>query len=148
MTTTTSVALSSADCDDAAGQWAAMGIADENRAASELVRYHRDAKIRGTPWTRQSDFLLISLRIEGSSSGNEHRTSAAYRGFPRRYTGWTGPAQTQRRAENYRRGQDFLGMTIYLWVIFGLFFLHEFVVLAQYKINLQFYGISKHDACR
>lgn len=38
--------------------------------------------------------------------------------------------------------ETFLGITIYLWVMFGLFFLHEFVVLAQYKINFQFYGLA------
>lgn len=38
--------------------------------------------------------------------------------------------------------KTFLGMTLYLWVVFGLFFLHEFIVLSQYKIDFQFYGLA------
>ncbi len=45
----------------------------------------------------------------------------------------------QRITEEIKR---FIGMTIYLWVVIGLFVLHEFVVLAQYKIDYRFYGFA------
>jgi hypothetical protein len=38
--------------------------------------------------------------------------------------------------------KKFTGITVYLWVIFGLFVLHERIVLEQYNINYRFYGFA------
>jgi hypothetical protein len=46
---------------------------------------------------------------------------------------------TQRLIEEIKR---FIGITIYLWIVIGLLVLHEYVILAQYKINYQFYGFA------
>jgi hypothetical protein len=42
--------------------------------------------------------------------------------------------------------KQFLGMAVYLWILFGLFALHESIVLAQHQINYKFYGFAVVNA--
>jgi hypothetical protein len=42
--------------------------------------------------------------------------------------------------------KKFLGMAAYLWVLFGLFALHEAIVLEKYHINYRFYGFAIANA--
>jgi hypothetical protein len=41
---------------------------------------------------------------------------------------------------------NFLGIAIYLWVMFGVFALHESVVSAKYHIDYHFYGFALVNA--
>jgi hypothetical protein len=41
-----------------------------------------------------------------------------------------------------REAKRFVAMFLYLWVLFGLFVLHESIVLAQHEINYSLYGIA------
>jgi hypothetical protein len=38
--------------------------------------------------------------------------------------------------------KKFLGMAAYLWVVFGLFAIHESIVLAKHQISYKFYGFA------
>jgi hypothetical protein len=40
----------------------------------------------------------------------------------------------------------FLGMAVYLWICFGLFALHESIVLEQHHIDYKFYGFAVVNA--
>jgi hypothetical protein len=42
--------------------------------------------------------------------------------------------------------KKFVGLTIYLWVMFFLFSLHEFIVLYQYHISYEFWGLPLVNA--
>jgi hypothetical protein len=42
--------------------------------------------------------------------------------------------------------KQFLGMAVYLWILFGLFALHESIVLARHQINYKFYGFAVVNA--
>jgi hypothetical protein len=46
-----------------------------------------------------------------------------------------------RRRKIIEEAEKFLGMTIYLWVLFFLFSLHESIVLSQYHIDYVFFGL-------
>jgi hypothetical protein len=59
----------------------------------------------------------------------------------------TYPVHTDGRARNVlskiiRETKKFLGMAIYLWLMFGLFALHESIVLEQHQISYKFYGFA------
>jgi hypothetical protein len=71
--------------------------------------------------------------------------------------GGTGPAspegllgqETRTRkltARAVSAGQRYLGIFLYLYVIFGLFNLHEYVVLAQHRIEFTHYGFAAVNA--
>jgi hypothetical protein len=42
--------------------------------------------------------------------------------------------------------KEFVGMAAYLWMLFGLFALHESIVLEQHHINYKFYGFAMVNA--
>ena len=42
--------------------------------------------------------------------------------------------------------KKFAGMALYLWVLFGLFVLHERIVLAKHNIDYKFYGFAVVNA--
>jgi hypothetical protein len=59
----------------------------------------------------------------------------------------TSPVHTDGRARNVlskivNETKTFLGMAVYLWVMFGLFALHESIVLEEHQISYKFYGFA------
>jgi hypothetical protein len=59
----------------------------------------------------------------------------------------TYPVHTDGRARNLlskiiSETKKFLGMAVYLWLMFGLFALHESIVLEQHQISYKFYGFA------
>jgi len=42
--------------------------------------------------------------------------------------------------------KKFVGLTIYLWIMFFLFSVHEFIVLSKYQINYEFWGLPVVNA--
>ena len=57
------------------------------------------------------------------------------------------PSGAETRMEKVKRGaleegKQFLGIFIYLAIVFGMFVLHEWLVLSQEHINYRFYGIA------
>jgi hypothetical protein len=57
------------------------------------------------------------------------------------------PSGAETRMEKVKRGareegKQFLGIFVYLTVVFGMFVLHEWLVLSKEHINYRFYGIA------
>lgn len=50
------------------------------------------------------------------------------------------------KARLVHEAKSFAAMFVYLWVLFGLFGLHEFSVLAQYGIHFTVYGYAAVNA--
>src|SRR5258707_10109369 len=75
---------------------------------------------------------------------------------PKRLQGGTGPARPEglgheTRTQNLKAravdaGKRYLGIFLYLYVVFALFNLHEYVVLAQHRIEFTHYGFAAVNA--
>src|SRR4051812_37536979 len=51
-----------------------------------------------------------------------------------------------RRQKLIGEAKKFLGMTVYLWVLFFVFSVHESIILTQYHISYMFFGLPLVNA--